>query len=328
LPEFQRALHRHQEQSLEILIKNRQHLVVATGTGSGKTECFLYPILDSLLREVDLDKPGVRAILVYPLNALANDQLYKRLVPMFVHLFQGFGIRVGRYTGLTRQGITRVQAEQEILSADSFSREKFGWKHIPPNWLLTREEMLATPPHVLITNYAMLEHLLLLPKNAPLFKHPSLRFLVLDEIHSYSGAQATEVAFLIRKLRRRLNLNSDDTICIGTSASLAEGEDASKDILRFVSDLFGAEVTRLVRGRRQEHALLAQKPVKVFSLPPETWVALGRTASQLPDGSSEDAGSFNRSVSTLNLPADLRECLRMVEGSDAFGNFFWPISAV
>jgi superfamily II DNA or RNA helicase len=300
--ELKRPLHRHQEEALEAVIRHQQSVVVVTGTSSGKTECFLYPILNSLLRESDLSRPGVRALLVYPLNALANDQLYKRLVPLFIHLFQDAGIKVGRYTGLTRQGLTRAQAEQEILSSDSLFAEKFGWKHIPSGWLLTREEMLATPPHILITNYAMLEHLLLFPKNAPLFKQPSLRFLVLDEVHSYTGAQASEVAFLIRKLRRRLNLCPEDTLCIGTSASFPGGGEADRQILRFAEDLFGREFSRIIRGNRQEHSLLREEKEEPFSLPPEAWIGLGKILSFLRSDGSEAVRVYNQSLSKLNIP--------------------------
>jgi ATP-dependent helicase YprA (DUF1998 family) len=303
--EYQRPLHRHQAQALEAVVRRRENIVVATGTGSGKTECFLYPILDSLLKDVNLSRLGVRALLVYPLNALANDQLYKRLVPLFVHWFQYRGIKVGRYTGLTRQGLTRAQAEEEVLSSDtSFARE-FRWEQIPANWLLTREEMLDTPPHVLITNYAMLEHLLLLPKNAPLFRNSALRFLVLDEVHSYSGAQATEVALLIRKLRHRLNLRFEDTICIGTSASFAPGESADKDILEFATNLFGVRFSRVIRGKRQEHALLRGASDEIFSMPLEAWIALGSAAASLLPGDPEGVQRWNQSVSTLNLSSGL-----------------------
>src|SRR3990170_4808747 len=84
--EFTRPLHQHQSEALQAIVGERHNVVVATGTGSGKTECFLYPILDALLNETPEERmrPGVRALLVYPLNALANDQLYKRIVPMFV----------------------------------------------------------------------------------------------------------------------------------------------------------------------------------------------------------------------------------------------------
>ena len=293
-----RPLHRHQADALEAIVRDDQNVIVATGTGSGKTECFLYPILDSLLKEGDLSRPGVRALLVYPLNALANDQLYKRIVPLFVHQFQMKGIRVGRYTGLTRQGQRRVNAEQELLAADPFFRDQLGWNQIPQNWLLTREEMLATPPHLLITNYAMLEHLLLFPKSAPLFEHDTLRFLVLDEVHTYAGAQATEVAFLIRKLRRRLNLSPERIRCIGTSASFGSGANVDSQVIDFASNLFGAPFAKVIRGNRQEHRLLKVRGQDAFSLPATAWVQLGRAASHTTD---EAVTEWNATVAATGL---------------------------
>jgi ATP-dependent helicase YprA (DUF1998 family) len=304
-----RPLHSHQADALEAIVGARQNVIVATGTGSGKTECFLYPILDALLREQDLNRAGVRALLVYPLNALANDQLYKRIVPLFVHEYRAKGIRVGRYTGLTSQGQSRANAEQELLSADPFFRERLGWQRIPPNWLLTREEMLAMPPHILITNYAMLEHLLLFPKNAPLFRHDTLRFLVLDEVHTYAGAQATEVAFLIRKLRRRLNLEAQDVLHIGTSASFGTGPDVDRQILEFASRLFGAPFSRVVRGARLQHYLLRQR-TETFSLPPTAWVRLGNA---LTDGAHDNGNAISRwnaAVEGTDLSDGLRPRLR------------------
>src|ERR1043166_8023875 len=169
-----RPLHRHQEEAIRAIVGGQENVVVATGTGSGKTECFLYPILDALLKDPDIARPGVRALLVYPLNALANDQLYKRLVPLFIGRYAASGIRIGRFTGLTRRNQSRAQAEDEVIASDPFFRsappDGLGWTTIPDQWLLTRDEMLATPPHILITNYAMLEHLLLFPRNAPLFR--------------------------------------------------------------------------------------------------------------------------------------------------------------
>ena len=130
--------------------------------------------------------------------------------------------------------------------------------------------MLATPPHILITNYAMLEHLLLFPKNAALFSRSVLRFLVLDEVHTYAGAQATEVAFLLRKLRRRLSLAPQRTRCVGTSASLADSETATGKILEFATKLFAEPFKQVIRGQRQKHYLLSQPPNDAFSLSPST----------------------------------------------------------
>src|SRR5262249_1361943 len=151
---------------------------------------------------------------------------------------------------------------------------------IPNNWLLTREEMLATPPHILITNYAMLEHLLLFPKNAPLFDRATLRFLVLDEVHTYTGAQATEVAFLLRKLRRRLNIPADQVRCVGTSATLANSSQAAARILEFAKRLFGVDFSQILRGKRQEHSLLRNPAQIPFSLPATAWIRLGEVLSQ------------------------------------------------
>jgi len=304
--EFTRPLHRHQSEALHAIMGEHRNVIVATGTGSGKTECFLYPILDSLLRESQNERqqPGVRALLVYPLNALANDQLYKRVVPLFVGRFGGAGIRVGRFTGLTRDDTRRENAALDVLTSDASLRALFG-ETIPEAWQLTRQEMLAHPPHVLITNYAMLEHLLLFPKNAALFRPSALRFLVLDEVHTYAGAQASEVALLLRKLRRRLRLMPDDVRCIGTSATLARGEEAEASILRFASDLFGCPFSRVIRGERQEHASLTRESGSSFSLPARVWAALGDTVS-VQDQSDEDLTDiWNSTVEHLQLPANV-----------------------
>src|ERR1051325_5826607 len=133
--ELKRQLHRHQNQALQFIVGDGRNVIVATGTGSGKTECFLYPILDGLLKDTSEERkqPGVRALLVYPLNALANDQLYKRIVPLFIKNFSSHGIKVGRFTGLTRDNVSRQNAEQDVLTSDPSLRELFG-NSIPTNW--------------------------------------------------------------------------------------------------------------------------------------------------------------------------------------------------
>jgi len=317
--EFTRPLHLHQSEALQAIIAERRNAVVATGTGSGKTECFLYPILHCLLNEPPelRRQPGVRALLVYPLNALANDQLYKRVVPLFVGRYASSGMKVGRFTGLTRDDFRRDTAVQDVLASDPSLRSLFG-ESIPENWQLTRQEMLAHPPHILITNYAMLEHLLLFPKNAALFRHSTLRFLVLDEVHTYTGAQASEVALLLRKLRHRLRLTPDQVRCIGTSASLARGDDADAAILRFASDLFGAPFTRVIRGDRQEHSLLTTTSGSTFSLPASVWSELGTAVAtqDVPDDMLTD--SWNTSVGRLQLPEAERSRLTL-QGATDFG---------
>lgn len=267
---YKRKLHRHQAEAIRLVSQESKNIVVATGTGSGKTECFLYPLVDALLKADVKDKPGIRAILVYPLNALANDQLYSRVVPLIVKELEQYGLTVGRFTGQTDPRKNREQFAEEYL-ADSNIRKHFK-DTIPDNWLLSRHEMLETPPHVLITNYAMLEHLLLLPRNAPLFHHADLRFIVLDELHTYAGAQATEVALLLRKLRNRY-APSNDIRCIGTSAGFGSGAEAKEKVLGFASRLFGFPFSSVVTATRKPHHLL-QKGEENFTISGDEWIHL------------------------------------------------------
>ena len=267
---FRRPLHEHQEEALDAVVNQRENIIVATGTGSGKTECFLFPIVDALLKANIQGKPGIRAILVYPLNALANDQLYRRLVPLLVDKLQSYGLTVGRFTGQTAPNKSRQYFEKQHLE-DDFFKQMFG-NSIPENWLLSRDEMLATPPHVLVTNYAMMEHLLLLPRNASLFQNCDLRFLVLDEAHIYTGAQATEVAMLLRKLCDRYAKEADFR-CIATSASLGGDEKSHQQVINFASRLFGRPFSRMITAQRREHHLFAQGLANL-QFKPDEWIKL------------------------------------------------------
>lgn len=249
---YTRPLHQHQEDAIQKIVIENKNIVVATGTGSGKTECFMFPMIDALLKANIGGKPGVRAILVYPLNALANDQLYSRLVPVIAGELARHGITIGRFTGQTSTQDSRDKIEQDLLGGpNSQMRALFGNK-IPSNWLLSRDEMLETPPHVLVTNYAMLEHLLLLPRNARLFANSDLKFIVLDEVHVYAGAQATEVALLIRKLKNRYAPDKD-VRSIGTSASLGKSDEAKRKVLSFAGRLFGTKFSEVVTSDRLHH---------------------------------------------------------------------------
>jgi ATP-dependent helicase YprA (DUF1998 family) len=292
LGEFQRPMHKHQEEAFIAITQQQANTVIATGTGSGKTECFLYPILHTLLSSTDRS-PGVRALLVYPLNALANDQLYHRLVPAVVQKLGQHGLTVGRYTGQTKNNQSRQVIEDELLNSPEM-RARFP-AGIPANWLLSRDEMRAQPPHILVTNYAMLEHLLLLPRNAPLFAGHQLQFIVLDEIHTYRGAQATEVAFLLRKLQNRFVRNRS-VRCIGTSASLSDAKPEQENILKFATNLFGCEVKRLIVGYRERHGALKggghpQGPVVSAA----HWVKLAELLRKLGDSTTVD--DWNKGLS-------------------------------
>ena len=274
-----RPLHRHQEEAIRRILLDRENVLVATGTGSGKTECFLYPVIEDLLRDPDRRRPGVRVLLLYPLNALANDQLYFRLAPLLLRDLRGTGITFGRFTSAVRAEQKRDEIAHELLKNNAVSEALGHPDRIDETWKLTREEMLSAPPHILITNYAMLEHLLLLPRNAPLFAQRSLQTLVLDEIHTYSGAQAIEVAFLLRKLRHVLGIEHEPLV-IGTSASLGSGEEAERRALAFASDLCGVRFARVIGGRRLRHAAL-RSAAEGWSMDAARWAELGELSGEL-----------------------------------------------
>ncbi|MDO9073129.1 MAG: DEAD/DEAH box helicase [Rubrivivax sp.] len=308
LPTATRALHLHQESALRHAIVDQESFLTATGTGSGKTETFLYPIAHDLLSDADPKRPGVRALLVYPMNALANDQLYYRVAPMFARYLKDFGITFGRYTGQVKSTAKRDEEEGRIWNNPKLMEALGNPSSIPRNWLLTRDEMLADPPKVLITNYAMLEHMLLLPRNAGLFATNSLRFIVLDEIHTYHGAQATEVAFLLRKLKTRLGAEQGIRV-FGTSASLSDSETADEDLKKFATDLMGEPVNRVIRGRRITHTALASPTASTFSMNPTQWLVLGtvlREFLQL-DREEQTVDCWNRLLlAQEELPSQLR----------------------
>lgn len=281
-----RKLHLHQETALTEACRNNRNLVVATGTGSGKTETFLYPLVDRLLKDENFDRPGVRAILVYPMNALANDQLYYRIAPLLGKTLREHGITFGRYTGQTKKNISRRDVIQEMFD-NSKVEDEFGDSGIPDNWLVTREEMLDNPPKVLVTNYSMLEHLLLLPANARLFSTTALKTLVLDEVHTYTGAQATEVAFLLRKLKNRLGVDYPLQF-FATSASLGDSEESDQKLETFASNLFGEDTPEIIRGKREPHAELAESSHSEFSFSADDWQRIGQCLSEFLEQNSQE----------------------------------------
>lgn len=233
-----RPLFSHQEEAIRRLAAGR-NVVVATGTGSGKTEAYLLPILLHLMREqrAGVRSVGVRALILYPMNALANDQ--RRRLREFHEILEQdhspFRFTFGRYTGETPEDARDEfrKARQQLQLAEPRHGE-----------LILREEMREHPPDILLTNYSMLEYLLLRPKETPLFddgRGATWRFLVLDEAHQYKGAKGMEIAMLLRRLKQRLREGGRAAgfQCIATSASLGGGADDRKALAEFAMELFG-----------------------------------------------------------------------------------------
>ena len=223
-----RPLYAHQVKALERAMDHK-NLVVTTGTGSGKTECFLIPIVNSLLREIEAGtlSNAVRAIVIYPMNALANDQIERMR-----DLLKGYPqIRFGLYNGNTEYTEPEARSQYHRIYGMEPS----------PNEVISREKMQSNPPHILITNYSMLEYMMLRPNDDKVFTGAKLRFIVLDEAHIYKGATGMETALLMRRLRARIDA-AQNVQYILTSATLG-GKDADAQIVSFAQHLCGVNFT-------------------------------------------------------------------------------------
>ena len=214
--------YRHQRTAFSRLAAGAgRSTVVATGTGSGKTECFLYPILDYCRGAVGA--PGVKAILVYPMNALAADQA--RRIAQTID-------RTPALRGRVTAGIFVGRDNQPQRSA----HKTMGRDHV----VTDRDTLRERPPDILLTNYKMLDYLLVRPFDFRLWRHngpDTLRYLVVDELHTFDGAQGTDLACLIRRLRVRLGASREKLICAGTSATLGD-EGGEAELLAYVSRIF------------------------------------------------------------------------------------------
>jgi DEAD/DEAH box helicase domain-containing protein len=257
----------HQQQAfLRLHHRSVQSTLVATGTGSGKTESFLYPILDHCRRQAG--RPGIKAILIYPMNALATDQARRIAALIHGHPDLHNRITAGVYLG-----------EGE----DSFSRPKSNAMG-KQNLIDDRTTLRASPPDILLTNYKMLDLLLLRPDDYKLWAQnmpDTFRYLVVDELHTFDGAQGADLACLVRRLKQRLATPPGQLCCVGTSATLGDSVASSADLVQFATYLFGETFSpNSVIGETLQtiEEFLAGEIFEFFSFPtPEALVQLGGT---------------------------------------------------
>ena len=268
---LKRPLYRHQETAL-LKAAAGENLVVTTGTGSGKTECFLLPVINHLLREEEQGTlgTGVRAIIIYPMNALANDQM-KRMRA----IFKGYQkITYGVYNGNTQHTQSKALVEYRRTYKDAQGNP------VDPmdNEIISREEMQKRPPHILITNYSMLEYMMLRPKDDAVFSGAKLRFIILDEAHIYKGATGMETSLLMRRLRARIS-EPDSVQYILTSATLG-GPEANGEILNFAGKLCGVHFSESGIVRSVEKR---PKMVGMMDFPPALFEELHRKQNTVPE---------------------------------------------
>jgi len=333
----------HQSEALDAFFNEGKNVVVSTGTGSGKTEAFLYSILGMIAQEgkrnVTTDERGMRAMILYPMNSLVSDQLSrlrrmigkdggKRILKthfgrtvqfgMFTSRTPYYGPRlpaknrsrikpvIDHYMKLRRNDLETYQELDKMgriptKDLDNYSK-KFETQQDDAE-LFSRQEMYdpneyGGTPDILITNYSMLEYMLLREIEQPILDDTkrwlnsddeNKLLLVIDEAHLYYGSQGAEVSMLISRLLMRLGIERDKIKFILTSASLGDENDAVKNGRDFASDLTGAPKDSFVvlRGKRETNSAAAQNG----------------------DDGPEATPSFQRMISLLNERAQSIETL-------------------
>lgn len=203
--------------------------ILTTGTGSGKTEAFLFPLLDYCYQNKDTE--GIKVIILYPMNALATDQAKRLAATIYNDVRLKDKIRAGLFIG-------------ESQDTKKTYPKQMGFDNI----IESRDEIVQAAPDILLTNFKMLDFALMQSRFHNLWRHnfnkpELLKFIVLDELHTYEGAQGSDVANLIRRLKLKLDIPLDHLCPIGTSATIGKGDESKVLLAEFASKVFGEEVT-------------------------------------------------------------------------------------
>lgn len=222
---------KHQFETLKIVNEmdsnNKPAIVVTAPTGSGKTESFLLPMLNDLVSNPrKSDEKGVRAIILYPMNALVADQ-NKRL---FSYLKGQSNVSMFFYNSET--------PETKKYATDEFDDKCF---------IKTRKEARENPPDIMITNYSMLEYILARPNDFPLIGN-ALRTIVVDEAHLYTGTLAAEVSLLLRRVTTKAKVDNSKILYIATTATISDDKQEQQD---FFSKFFNKDNIQRVSGEKE-----------------------------------------------------------------------------
>lgn len=273
----------HQETAFQRLTgDDGRSTLIATGTGSGKTECFLYPILEYCYQH--RGENGIKALIIYPMNALATDQA--RRIAGLIHksLELRGNVTVGMYVGGREHTPIRMMSEDNVIT--------------------DHETLLNTPPDILMTNYKMLDYLLVRPKDAGLWKDnapDTLKYIAVDELHTFDGAQGTDLACLLRRLKSRLWTPAGYLCCIGTSATMGS-KDNGKGILEYASEIFGEpfeENAVITEDRLSPAEFFSESDITDFTIPTNEQIKDLITLIQQDD---EEAYIAEAAKAWMNLP--------------------------
>jgi len=272
-------------------------VVIASGTGSGKTESFLVPILDDLARQAAKGSRlvGVQAILLYPLNALIasqQDRLSDWTAPL---------------DGRVRYCLYNGNTPEQIREA---ARQETPWE------VRDRQQLRASPPPLLVTNATMLEYMLVRGSDAPIIKasRGKLKWIVLDEAHTYVGSQAAELTLLLRRTLQAFGMHPGEVRFVATSATLGDGTGVRDALRRFLADIAGTDLSRV-------DVIVGERDVPEVKLPDVLDARAGalRKALTVPRGLAELSANFGDDVVTL--------IDRAATARDTGGRPFLPVRA-
>ena len=309
----------HQEAAIRA-ITARKPTLISTGTGSGKTESFLYPIISRCLNLRDSYAPaGIVAVLIYPMNALAEDQL-ERLRGLLVGTGVTFGMYVGKtperpadVTGRRLTEASRAAYDAACRRRDEEREQRRGAGNIaihPPEERCSRDEMRSEPPRILLTNVKQLELLLTRQKDVELFDRSQLEFIVFDEAHTFKGAQGAETACLIRRLRSFCGRSAEQTTCVAASATMVDENGGIAAGSEFAARFFGVsgkEVAVVTECYRDDDWSEQRAWPAPPALPPGE--ALDKILKAVGKEAGENAPAVIREVTGLEVPADWHEPL-------------------
>lgn len=285
-----------------------QSLIIASGTGSGKTECFMVPVVDRMIRErerIQGQLIGVRALFLYPLNALINSQ--RERLRAWTHRF-GSDIRFCLYNGNTPERPDRMRVEREHS-----------------NEVRDRQTLRREPPPILVTNPTMLEYMLVRTVDRPILEHSQgkLQWVVLDEAHTYVGSQAAEAALLLRRVLIAFGVEPSQVHFVATSATIGDPQgEAGKQLQKFLADVAGVDPANvhLVAGERrvpelsQVHATASKSLDALAAIDPSAETSRARYDALVGDPKARAIRGFFVEDPKRPPIARLSDICRMVYG--------------
>lgn len=277
----ERPLYLHQRDAILVAQSAFQHgtkpaLVITAGTGTGKTESFLLPILNDLFTNQGDGEPGVKGIILYPMNALVNDQVDR----LYKWLRGQHRVTLFHFTGETPED--RSVADKEGIPLWDICRMRTRRQARGLETHDGRAIDLATStrgpvPDIIITNYSMLEYMLSRPQDAVFFGK-ALRAIVLDEAHLYTGTLAAEITLLLRRLLDRCERKPEDILQIATSATIGKNKDVPEDLEKFAAQLFTKDqsLVNVILGEATRISMPIetppQQPPTAATIAEQTWL--------------------------------------------------------